>query len=139
MVREVNAPEGLEKLLYSRQFKNISYGFLALMPVLLALWFTHNFEIFCKRQISGPLPQPTDLTKYGMDHQHIYANVLSKWLRDWWFVEHTLRDGALQTLSESTFDWDDEKMIPSWVCGDKEYITSHLSKVQLLASVRLGF
>lgn len=54
-------------------------------------------------------------------------------------MERTLWDTALQHPSESTFGWEARKMILSWGCGDRESITSHLSKGQFLPLYQARF
>lgn len=51
-----------------------------------------------------------------------------------YFVGH-----CLKYSSESTFSWEARKVIPSWGCGDREYVTSHLSKGQLLPLCQARF
>lgn len=46
---------------------------------------------------------------------------------------------CLKYSSESTFSWEARKVIPSWGYGDTEYVTSHLSKGQLLPLYQARF
>lgn len=113
--------------------------FLLSTSQLLLQW-CQNFDvrktldILQNADLCTPFPSPL-LRKYEMQLQYIYFNILQQVTQ----MQVICRAYCLKYSSESTFSWEARKVIPSWGYGDREYVTSHLSKGQLLPLYQARF
>ena len=111
----------------------------ALIAVVLELWCKKNPGYSAKCRFMHPFPQSIGLENMRCSLESVYFNMLQQATQRQvicgaYFVGH-----CLKYSSESMFSWEARKVIPSWGCGDREYITSHLSKGQLLPLYQARF